>query len=109
MQTYPAVPPNPLFGELAWGFVLIIIYVFARIADDGEGRYIGCKRALSFGILGMTVVALLESLNYWNWSLQIPSIKANPFLVWGVSMLIGLPFIIVPMIDLAVQWYRLRK
>jgi hypothetical protein len=65
MQIYPAVLPNPLFGELAWGFVLIIIYVFARIAGEGEGRYTGCKKALSFGI--------------------------------------------VAMIDLALQWYRLRK
>ena len=83
--------------------------MFARIAGEGEGRYIGCKRALSVGILGMAVVALLESLNYWIWSLQIPPFEANPFLIWGVSMLIGLPFVIVPMIDLTVQWYHLRK
>ncbi|MBY8996287.1 MAG: hypothetical protein KGD60_01050 [Candidatus Thorarchaeota archaeon] len=109
MQGYPAAPPNPLFGILSWGFVIIIIYGFVRLSTDGEDRFNGCKKALYFGVLGMVIVTLIESLIFWNWSLQIPVVIANPLLVWGVSMMLGLPFIVIPMIDLAVQWYFLRK
>lgn len=103
MQAYPPAPPTPLFGILAWGFILISIYFFARLASEGEGRYIGCKKALAIGILGMTIITLFESLNYWYWSLTIPAVDANPFLVWGASLMFGLLFVVVPLVDLLVQ------
>jgi len=109
MQAYPAAPPNPLFGILSWGFAFIIIYGFVRLSTDRKDRFNGGKKALYFGMLGMAIVTLIESLMYWNWSLQIPALDANPLLVWGVSMVLGLPFIVIPVIDLAVIRYFLAK
>jgi hypothetical protein len=109
MQSYPPAPPNPIFGILTWGLVLISIYVFARLASEGEGCYYGCKRAITVGILGMVIISLYEPLNYWNQTLQTPVDYANPLLVWGGLMMIGFLIIIIPLIDLAVQRYRLKK
>jgi len=109
MQQSPPVPPNPLFGILGWGFVLLLTYAFVRLANEGEDRYHGCKKAIIVGILGTIIVALLESIYYWSWSLQNTPLEVNLFLVWGVTMMFGLIFIVVPALDLAVQRLLLRQ
>ncbi|MGD9397700.1 MAG: hypothetical protein PVJ05_14795 [Candidatus Thorarchaeota archaeon] len=109
MQQSPPVPPNPLFGILAWGFVFLFIYAFVRLANEGEGRYHRCKRAIIVGLLGIIIVVLLESIYYWSWSLQSNQLDVSLFLVWGITMMFGLIFIVVPAIDLAVQRLLLRQ
>lgn len=105
MQSYPPAPPNPLFGMLTWGFVVLIAYGFARLSSEGEHRFKGCKKTLAIGVLGMVIVTLIQSLSYWNWSLHLEAV--NPFPVVIASMMIASPFILVPLIDLSVQWYQL--
>ena len=107
MQTYPAAPPTPLFGILTSGLVLIIVYAFVRLSSEGEGWFNVCKKAISLGTFGMAIIALLETLNYWNWSLQVHS--ANPIAVYVASMIIVLLLIAVPWVDLAVQWYFVKR
>lgn len=109
MQQSPPVPPNPLIGILAWGFVFLFIYAFVRLANEGEGRYHACKRAIIVGLLGIIIVALLESIYFWSWNLQNTPLDVSLFLVWGVTMMFGLIFIVVPVIDLAVQRLLLRQ
>lgn len=109
MQQSPPAPPNPLFGILAWGFVFFFIYAFVRLANEGEGRFNGCKKTIIVGLLGIIIVALLESIYYWGWSLQNTPLEVNLFLVWGVTTMFGLIFFVVPAIDLAVQRLLLRQ
>jgi hypothetical protein len=107
--TVPAPPPNPLFGILSWGFVFLVIYVFAKIATEGENRYTICNRIVVLGIVGIVLISLLESINYWRWTLLTPSDDVNPLLIWPVLFMIGFIFIIIPVLDLAMQRYQLRK
>lgn len=107
MQTYPAPPPNPLFGIITWGFVFLVIYGFVRLSSEGEARFSASKKTISLGLVGLVIITLLESLNLWIWFLQVEPV--NYFVIVIGSMMIGLLFIIIPMIDLAVQWYILRS
>ena len=108
MASDPPAPPNPLFGVLTFGFLIFIIYSLIRLSNEGEARFKWCKRAILFEILGMAIVSLLETLLFWNWSLQTPSPDANLILVWGVTMMLGL-FFKVLMINFVVKWYFLRR
>ncbi|MFW9962867.1 MAG: hypothetical protein ACFFCX_04855 [Candidatus Sifarchaeia archaeon] len=89
---------------------LINQYIYkVRLSSTGEARFIGSKKVLAIAMLGMAIVAFLESLNYWNWTLITPRPEpANLLLIWFVSMMIIIPIFIILTIDLSLQWYQLR-
>ncbi|KXH71824.1 MAG: hypothetical protein AM326_11475 [Candidatus Thorarchaeota archaeon SMTZ-45] len=92
------------------GAFIISIYGYVRLTSEGEARFDGSKKVLAIEMLGIAIVAFLESLNYWNWTLQTEGPEtANLMLVWTVSMMITIPTLIVPMIDLSLQWNHLRR
>ncbi|MGY5865265.1 MAG: hypothetical protein RTV41_11740 [Candidatus Thorarchaeota archaeon] len=107
METVPASPPNPIMGIITTGFVLLAIYVFAKISSEGESRYTTCKKVTLLGILGMLVVATYESLNNWIWSLQYQPMP--PLSVWIVSMGLASPFIVAMILDLVIQRALLKR
>lgn len=110
MQAYPPAPPTPFLGILTWGLFLISKYAFVRLSSVDEARFIGSKKVLAIGMLGMAIVAFLQSLNYWNWTLITPGPEpANLLLIWCVSMMITIPTFILPTINLSLQWYQLRR
>ncbi len=109
MQGYPASPPSPLFGIMSWGFSFLIIYSFVRLSSEGTDRFTGCIKATIVGIISTIIVVLLESLNTWNWFQRFQSTFMNLSTILTVALMLSLPFILIPIFDLTIQQYHLKK
>ena len=107
MQPTVPAPPIPLFGIMTVGFAYFAFYVLVRLSKDGQERFQTCKKTMFVGALVLVVVALLESLSYWDWLIQNP--QAYQFPVFITTMIIGLQFITIMCVDLGVQWYLLKR
>jgi hypothetical protein len=109
METVPAAAGPPIMGVMTAGFVFLVVYVFTRISNDGVGRYNASKKAFIVGTIGMSMMVFLESLNAWRRIL--PPIE-DPFLyqpVWMVPLFVSIPFFLVTLLDLILQWIKLRE
>jgi len=108
METIPVTPGPPIMGVITAGFVFLVIYAFARLSSTGVSRYNACKKAFFLGTILLSIMVLVESLNVWRRILP-PIEDASihmPDLI--VPLIVSIPFFLVILIDLSIQWVKLK-
>ena len=106
MQDYPHLPAMPGFGAMSSGFVLFLYYALVRLSAAPEERFESCKKVTTLAIPLVVIFAIIDSLTVYfiNYSYSF-----NLLVGVLVSLVFGLPFIIIMVIDLSLQWFRLKK